>query len=181
MGGWMYRSTFSWPWHCWRWVVSFTPLPLYTRKKPPAIIGYDTGWAPEPVWTKWRKCFTLPGLELWPLRRPARSQSLYRPRYSDVQFYTFTNKYRTAWCGGNALDLYSGGSQLESRPGDWLCWLRFLVASSVPPGKCCDSTFKQVPTASFQILCNSSFIEHPIFRRYTVWATDFVDMKTINK
>jgi hypothetical protein len=28
-----------------------------------------------------RKFFTLPGLELRPLRRPARSQSLYRLRY----------------------------------------------------------------------------------------------------
>jgi hypothetical protein len=29
-----------------------------------------------------RKFLTLPGLELRPLRRPARSQSLYRLRYS---------------------------------------------------------------------------------------------------
>jgi hypothetical protein len=29
-----------------------------------------------------RKCFTLPGLELRPLRRRARSQSLYRQIYS---------------------------------------------------------------------------------------------------
>jgi hypothetical protein len=31
-----------------------------------------------------RKFLTLPGLELRPLRRPARSQSLYRLRYSGV-------------------------------------------------------------------------------------------------
>jgi hypothetical protein len=30
-----------------------------------------------------RKCLTLPGLELRPLGRPARSQSLYRVRYPD--------------------------------------------------------------------------------------------------
>jgi hypothetical protein len=29
MGDWMYRSTFSWPRTNWRWVVSFTLLPLY--------------------------------------------------------------------------------------------------------------------------------------------------------
>jgi hypothetical protein len=33
---------------------------------------------PEPVWTTWRKLLTLPGLELRPLGRPARSQLLYQ-------------------------------------------------------------------------------------------------------
>jgi hypothetical protein len=34
----MYRPTFSWPRHCWRWVVSFTPRPLYPRgKSPPSL------------------------------------------------------------------------------------------------------------------------------------------------
>jgi hypothetical protein len=37
MGEWMYRSTFPWPrhyevlLHSWRWVVTFTPRPLYPR------------------------------------------------------------------------------------------------------------------------------------------------------
>jgi hypothetical protein len=35
MGQWMYRSKFSWPRHCWRWVVSFTLLPLYLPRKSP--------------------------------------------------------------------------------------------------------------------------------------------------
>jgi hypothetical protein len=40
------------------------------------------GWAdPRAGLTTWRKYLTLPGLELRPLGRPARSQSLYRLRY----------------------------------------------------------------------------------------------------
>jgi hypothetical protein len=35
MGEWMYRPTFSWPHSSWRWVVSFTPRPLYPRGKSP--------------------------------------------------------------------------------------------------------------------------------------------------
>jgi hypothetical protein len=34
------------------------------------------------------KFLTLPGLELRPLRRPARSQSLYRLRYPNCQYET---------------------------------------------------------------------------------------------
>jgi hypothetical protein len=40
----------------WRWVVSFKPLPLYTRGNSPSVpIGQEAGWAPEPVWTMWRR------------------------------------------------------------------------------------------------------------------------------
>jgi hypothetical protein len=51
-------------------------------QKPPVTIGQEVGWTPEPVWTTWReKFFILPGLELRPLGRPARSHSLYRLYY----------------------------------------------------------------------------------------------------
>jgi hypothetical protein len=42
----------------WRWMVSFTPRPLYPHEK-------EAGWAPEPLWTRWwRENFEpLPGLE----------------------------------------------------------------------------------------------------------------------
>jgi hypothetical protein len=36
----------------WRWVVSFTPLPLYPQGKPPVPTGQEAGWAPEPFWTR---------------------------------------------------------------------------------------------------------------------------------
>jgi len=32
----------------WRWVISFTPRPLYHRKRAPEPIGYDAGWIREP-------------------------------------------------------------------------------------------------------------------------------------
>jgi hypothetical protein len=54
---------------------------LSPGKEPPVSIGEEVEWTPESVWTTWRKLFTLPGLELRPLGRPARSQSLYRLRY----------------------------------------------------------------------------------------------------
>jgi hypothetical protein len=66
----------------WKWVVSFTLLPLY----PEVNSGnrWIRGWV-EPradmnCIEKW-KFLTLPRLELRPLGRPARSQSLYRLNY----------------------------------------------------------------------------------------------------
>jgi hypothetical protein len=35
MGKWMYKFTYSWPQPRWRWVVSFTPHPLYSCRKGP--------------------------------------------------------------------------------------------------------------------------------------------------
>jgi hypothetical protein len=61
----------------WKLVVKFTPWPLYPR----VPIGYESGWAPTPVWTTWRgKIVSLSELKLWPLGSPDRSQSLYRLR-----------------------------------------------------------------------------------------------------
>jgi hypothetical protein len=60
----------------WRWVVSFTPRPLY-----PHWIGY---WVnPRAGLDDLEKItfFILLGLELRPLDHPARSQSLYQLRY----------------------------------------------------------------------------------------------------
>jgi hypothetical protein len=37
----------------WRWVVSVTPRPRFTPGKgPPVPIGWEAGWASEPVWTQ---------------------------------------------------------------------------------------------------------------------------------
>jgi hypothetical protein len=44
------------------------PTALSTGKEPPVLIGQKTVWAPEPVWTRWRRekilSLTLPGIEL---------------------------------------------------------------------------------------------------------------------
>jgi hypothetical protein len=49
---------------------------------------------------------------------------------------------------------YSGGTELKSRPGDRLSWLRFFVVSLNPPGKCQDRMKikpRPIPSASFPI------------------------------
>jgi hypothetical protein len=53
------------------------PGSFTSGKEPSVPTGYEAGWAPEPVWTTWRKFLTLSGLGLRSLGRPARSQSLY--------------------------------------------------------------------------------------------------------
>jgi hypothetical protein len=70
-------------WSGWKWLVGFTPLPLYPREEDPV-----TPWIGDRLdlraslndKEKW-KLFSLPGLELRPHCRPAYSQSLYRLRY----------------------------------------------------------------------------------------------------
>jgi hypothetical protein len=63
-------------------VVSFTPLSLYPRGKSPRYPmerRLDPSAGLDDV--ERRKLLTLPGLELRPLGRPARNQSVYRLRY----------------------------------------------------------------------------------------------------
>jgi hypothetical protein len=67
----------------WRWVVSFTPQPLYLRVPGTHWIWGWVGSRTGPDDVGKTKFLTLPGLELWPLRRQARSQSQYRLRYPD--------------------------------------------------------------------------------------------------
>jgi hypothetical protein len=44
-----------------RWVVSFTPRPIYQRGKNPISTGKEAGWAPKSVWTRWwREKFPAP-------------------------------------------------------------------------------------------------------------------------
>jgi hypothetical protein len=38
----------------WRWMVSFTPRPLYSGEEPQVSVGQKAGWTPEQVWTWWR-------------------------------------------------------------------------------------------------------------------------------
>jgi hypothetical protein len=77
----------------WRWVVSFTPWPLYSRgnSPPPGVfVGLEAAWAPELVWMLWggKNLFPLPGIEPWP-----SSLSLYRLSYPGPYFsYALINK-----------------------------------------------------------------------------------------
>jgi hypothetical protein len=76
----------------WRWVVSFTPRPLYPRGKRPRY-PFDRrlgGLQSRSGRCGGKKFLTLPGLEFRPLGRPARSQSLYRLRYpSYFRYYCY--------------------------------------------------------------------------------------------
>jgi hypothetical protein len=71
-----------------RWVVSFTPRPLYPHEE---TLRYKLPrWAPEPVWTLWRENY-------FPQRdsnsaRVVRSQSLYRLLSTD-----YTALYHRRW------------------------------------------------------------------------------------
>jgi hypothetical protein len=58
----------------WRSVVSFTLQPFYPRGKSTlAPILKETGWAPEPVWTTWRR------ENSWPHRDSNSDPSVVRP------------------------------------------------------------------------------------------------------
>jgi hypothetical protein len=71
-------------------VVSLTPRPLYPEEKAPGT-HWIGGWVDPGAGLddfEERKFLTLPGLELRPLGRPARSQSLYRLRYPAPYFFS---------------------------------------------------------------------------------------------
>ena len=53
-------------------------LAAFTPRKDPVLIVQEAGWAKGPVWTD-AENLAPTGIR-WP-DRPARSQSLYRPRY----------------------------------------------------------------------------------------------------
>jgi hypothetical protein len=64
MREWRYSSTILDLGSRQRWVVSFTPLPLYPRDP----LYRRLGGPPEPVWTSWKREKSLdpPGIEPWP-------------------------------------------------------------------------------------------------------------------
>jgi hypothetical protein len=56
----------------------------FTPSKEPSIpIGWEAGWAPEPIWTARRKFLTLSELERPSLSCPAYRQSLYQLCHQD--------------------------------------------------------------------------------------------------
>jgi hypothetical protein len=105
MEEWMYRSHFLDLGTSWRWVVSFTPWTLYPRYPLLRRLVDPRAGLDE---VEKRKFLTLKELELRPLGRPARSQSLYRLRYPGsstdccVKLIAFQWKFKKA-----LLSLYS--------------------------------------------------------------------------
>jgi hypothetical protein len=74
----------------WMWVVTFTPLPLYPLGESLRYlwIGGRVGPTAGLDGVEKRKFMILPGIELGPLGRQARSQLLYRLRYPDYAIPT---------------------------------------------------------------------------------------------
>jgi hypothetical protein len=62
-------------------VVSLTPRPLYPGKLSPLPTGYEDGWAPEPVWTLWRREKSLVPGGNWTPAGQSRIPSLDRVSY----------------------------------------------------------------------------------------------------
>jgi hypothetical protein len=77
MGEWKYSYINFDPGTRWRWVVSFAPLPLYSREKNHWIWGW-VGPRTDLDTMEERKILTMPGIEPG---RPAHSPSLYRLSY----------------------------------------------------------------------------------------------------
>jgi hypothetical protein len=78
MEEWNYSSTILDHGTRWSWVASITPLPIYTRGKPPLPVEKEIGWTPEPVWVLWirKKCTSSAG------NRTSALQPITR-RYTD--------------------------------------------------------------------------------------------------
>jgi hypothetical protein len=113
VGEWVYRSTFPW-----RWLVSFTPLPLYPRGKSPRYPLDRRLWGPRAGMNDAEniKFLTLPGLELRPLGRPARCQSLYRLRYQDRNYILTATIFDLRAMNSTLfwyVNLYSACSQMQ--------------------------------------------------------------------
>jgi hypothetical protein len=96
---WRYSSTILDHGTCWRWVVSFTPRPLYRRVRTPG-----TNWIGDwvgPVWTLWRreKCFAPAGNrtpEVQPVATPTDAHEVGSDsRINERQCIPETNSYYT--------------------------------------------------------------------------------------
>jgi hypothetical protein len=78
MREWMYIYQFLDLGTSWRLVYSFTPRPLYHRRKSPRYL--EVGWTPEPVWTTWKS------ENSWHHRDSSSEPSVVQPvanRYTD--------------------------------------------------------------------------------------------------
>jgi len=70
------------------WVVRSTPRPHLTPGKDPVPIWQEAGWAPEPDWTGEKSLTHRDSIP----DRPARSQSLYRLRYTAHAIFGYIPK-----------------------------------------------------------------------------------------
>jgi hypothetical protein len=120
-----------------RWMVSFTPGPIYSRRRAPSI-HFRGGW----VESRGGLDFVQYRKTSWSYReknqgRPSRSLSLNRFPYAQnrtlfqMKFTvnTTTNICHILSVSGNASDLHLGGVRFESRLGHWLLCLLVVILS----------------------------------------------------
>jgi hypothetical protein len=104
----------------WRWVVSFTPRPLYTQGKSPWY-PLDRR-APEPFWTQWwREKFPAPSGTRTP-DHSVRNPALYRwaipaPGSTSGIFNSWQGQWRISFLPGS--DRLWGPSSLLSNEYQW--------------------------------------------------------------
>jgi hypothetical protein len=138
MGEWIYRSTFPWPWY---YLVSgqlHASAALPPGKQPPGT-HWIGGWVGPRAGVddmEKRKFLTLPGLELWPLGRPARSQSLYQlPKgfpYGDESRVGYSKFSRHVYCTRSIPELIAAVREIESREESRRCRLRYEWPRVIP-------------------------------------------------
>jgi hypothetical protein len=134
MGEWTYRPTFSWPRHYLEvsgQIHAAAAIPPGERVPSTHWIG---GWvgprAGLDYMEKW-KFLPPPGLELWLLYRPARSQSLYRPWYTgSLRGHGGENKYLcpsqesdlSLWAHSHFTDLFIITYAMDALSGCLSAW-----------------------------------------------------------
>jgi hypothetical protein len=137
MGEWWYSATILDLGTRWRWVVRFTPPTALPPGKLSLVpIGYWNGWAPEPVWTLWRREQSCPCREWNP------GPSLYRLCHPDTSYLIYINKNTCGQTFFRCQDNdtckkkhhYNGSSLFISFPFFLLLFLSFFVC--LPPSLC---------------------------------------------
>lgn len=139
---WMYRTTYSWPWHYLEVKSQLQALgALPPGKESLVFIGKETGWVQEPVWETWG------GEPLFLYRDSNSDPSVVQPvasRYTDCAILApgirsplreYCNSlfavYVICVCSGYNWEKFSGSSQVCLKDIDW--------CPVLPP-----STFRQI-------------------------------------
>jgi hypothetical protein len=126
----MYRSIFSWPRHgtSWRWMISFTSLPLYPRGNSPRyLLDRRLGGPQSRSGRRGEKKILDPtgtGVAL-----PTTQPLLIMPGWS---VWYCRRSYQTSLSRVDTPGLYMGSLGAKSRPGDRLSWLKVLIVFLSP-------------------------------------------------
>jgi hypothetical protein len=70
--------------------------------------------------------------------------------------------------GGTSSDFYAESTRFESRLGHQDILSEAFLGFLFPVGKCQNISFKQATAVSSNVISNSSFINQPTIRHYTV-------------